>query len=461
MIKSLIDPSKNFLWTIVHILMGVLCVFDASVIIFWFYLFIFSSLSKIISIFLYQNSVNIFIPFIIYISSFDVLGRMLKSSPFIPWELSKYFIIFVSIILLISNKIKIKMNLGFLLFILLIPSLIVIESPRVTFSDIASYLFGPLSMSLLIIILSNYKIDKTLFDASLRLIWLTSVTVLVYVILKTPDYADLSFSLSADFETTGGFGSNQISTILGVGMFLSFYAWMNKISFSSYHTLDGVFIGLFAYQGFLTFSRGGMVVSIFLTLVYYFLFTTSESYQKTKSKKKLKPAYYFLVAMAILIISFWIIQVISGGNVVLRYLGETNATLSGDKIKSINTVTTGRFAILLADLNLWYENFIFGVGAGASKFLRGNNLEGIAPHIEFSRMLAEHGVFGLLYLLILLFMGFKSYNKNVKDINRAIIVCMFLLGMGTAMHSSMRTFVTPIFIGMSTMTILKEEDEEP
>ena len=38
-----------------------------------------------------------------------------------------------------------------------------------------------------------------------------------------------------------GFGSNQVATILGLGMFFSFYAWMNKLLFSGLHVLDGFF----------------------------------------------------------------------------------------------------------------------------------------------------------------------------------------------------------------------------
>ena len=458
MITSLLDSNKNYYWTIIHVLIALGCSFYPNILIIWFYIFIFSSLNKIISIFLFNNSTNYLFPFIFYVSSFEVLGRMMRLSPYIPWELSKYLFISASILLIAINKIKIKMNSGFFLLLLLIPSLIVQKSHMVNLSHITSYLFGPISMVLLVIILSDYKINKLLFDGILRLIWLTSIVMLIYVFIKTPDYSELTFSLSADFETTGGFGSNQVSTILGIGMFLSFYAWMNKLFFSGYHKLDGVFIGLFAYQGFLTFSRGGMIVSILAILLYYIFFRTSISNAKIKLIKSLNPFYYFLIALTILVAAFGIIQIISSGNIVLRYLGETEGTLAGDKIKTINTVTTGRFNIFLADLNLWYEHFIFGVGAGGSKFLRGNNLSGIAPHIEVSRILAEHGLFGLIFIVILIALGIKIYKSNSGDVHRAILLSLFFIGIASTMHSSLRTFVTPVFISLSTVSILKDEN---
>ena len=193
-------------------------------------------------------------------------------------------------------------------------------------------------------------------------------------------------------------------------------------------------------------------------LLYYLFFRTSISNVEIKLIKSLNPFYYFLIAITILIAAFGIIQIISSGNIVLRYLGETEGTLTGEKIKTINTVTTGRFNIFLADLNLWYEHFIFGVGAGGSKYLRGNNLSGIAPHIEISRILAEHGLFGLIFIVTLIALGIKIYKSNSGDVHRAILLSLFLIGIGSTMHSSLRTFVTPVFISLSTVSILKDEN---
>ena len=35
-----------------------------------------------------------------------------------------------------------------------------------------------------------------------------------------------------------------------------------------------------AYQGFLSFSRGGMLIGILAILIYYFMFRKSKSFQK-------------------------------------------------------------------------------------------------------------------------------------------------------------------------------------
>ncbi len=454
MINKIIT-QKGFKWTLFHLMLGSGCVFYPSILIFWFYYVIISSFNLLASDLIYRNSIQNIIPFIIYISSYEVLGRMLDSSPYIPWELGKYFIIFSSFILIISNRIKINTSMGFVLILLLIPGIINDKSSMTSFEEIINYTLGPISMILLTIVLYEKKINIKDFDNILKMIWYTCISTLIYVLIKTPDYSELTFSLNADFSTTGGFGSNQVATILGVGMFLSFYTWMNRLLFSGYHMLDGIFIGIFAYQGFLTFSRGGMVVSLVGLILYYTLFRTSYSYEKIKLLKSLRPMYYFLFTIIILGISYGIIQIISEGNITLRYLGETQATLTGQKIRSIDTFTTGRYAISLSDLNLWYENFILGVGAGASKFLREGAMSGIAPHTEFSRLLAEHGLLGLIFIFLLIFIGIKSIIRNTYDMNRAIIASIFFVGIATTMHSSMRTYVTAVFFSLSTMILGK------
>ena len=50
--------------------------------------------------------------------------------------------------------------------------------------------------------------------------------------------------------------------------------------------------------------------------------------------------------------SYSIIQSITEGNLGLRYSGETNSTLSGERAKTINTITTGRYDIFIEDLAL-------------------------------------------------------------------------------------------------------------
>ena len=309
-------------------------------------------------------------------------------------------------------------------------------------------------MSLLIIVLGKYKLKYIEFDSILRLIWYPAISMLLYLMINTPNYSGIDFALKANFLTSGGFGPNQVATILGLGMFLSFYAWMNKLLFSGNHSLDGIFIGLFAYQGFLSFSRGGMFIAFLSIPLYYLVFRSSIKFKDIVKVRRLRPLLFFTFAIIILFSSYSIIQSITEGNLGLRYSGETNSTLSGERAKTINTITTGRYEIFIADLALWDKYLIFGTGAGASKYLRGNGLDGISPHTEITRLLAEHGIFGLFILLILLSCYYDKIRQNKNNLYRAIQIVLFFIGVGTTLHSAMRTFVTPVLIALSMTNII-------
>jgi len=383
---------------------------------------------------------------------------MVNAYPYIPWELCKYILLFSSIILLLSGRIKRPSIGGLLLVLVLIPGLFIDQSSRVGLSEIISNLLGPISMCVFIICFYNERISSQLINSVLRLIWLTAIPVLLYSVLKTPNLENISYELGASDSAAGGFGSNQVASIMGLGIFLSYYAWMNKLLFSGNHNLDGIFIAFFAYQGLLTFSRGGIIIALLAIIVYYYYFRNSQSFLQYVKKKSLRPLLFFGFALMGIFLSYMVIENRSEGNITLRYLGETYGTISGDKIKTIDSFTTGRYSIVMSDLKLWFDNFIFGTGAGASKYIRVGKLYGISPHTEITRLLAEHGIFGFIFIIILLRISLKSMTRNKNSIYFSILIALFLIGFGTALHSAMRTFITPILISLSMLHVVDEED---
>ena len=455
------NTRQNFQYLIFHVLIGLSAYFTKWAFIFWIYFILFYSINIINSEIKFKKTIINFLPIIVYICSFDVFSRALKAYPYIPWEVSKYFLIASSLIIISTGVIKKTYKISFFLIILLIPAIIFDKSGLVSISEVIYNVFGLLSMFLFIAILGNYKIKDFELNHLLRLIWLPSVSLLTYVIFSTPKYSDISFDLSAQFNTSGGFGSNQVSSILGAGLFLIFYSWMNKLAFSGYHLLDGLLIGLFAFQGWLTFSRGGMIVGCFCSILYFIFFISSKDYSKIVSSRKLKPFFFFSIFVISIFISFSLIKSITGGVIQDRFLGHTNSTLSGEKIRDFNTITTGRYNILLDDIKLWNDNFFLGTGVGASKYLR-NNLSNIniASHTEISRLIAEHGLLGLIIIIIIIIAYYYNYKQQQKNIYSALLIVLFIFGVGTSLHSGMRTFITPIMIGLSFIKIVQENKSD-
>ena len=75
------------------------------------------------------------------------------------------------------------------------------KSHSVNFSELSLNLLGPISMSLILIVIGEEKINNFDFNSLLRLLWYNSLSLLIYVIIETPNYSELSFSLNADFES--------------------------------------------------------------------------------------------------------------------------------------------------------------------------------------------------------------------------------------------------------------------
>ena len=124
----------------------------------------------------------------------------------------------------------------------------------------------------------------------------------------------------------------------------------------------------------------------------------------------------------------------------------------GTKEKDINVVTTGRWEIFLGDLELWQKYPILGTGVGISQPLR-ENIRGVISHVEVSRLLAEHGILGLIYSVVLFFLFIPILKRNNPLIIKAILASIFFIGLFTTFHSATRTYISTLLIGISQITI--------
>ena len=271
-LKSFLKFEFGLFYTIIHMVLGLMATISPYPIIGWYYFVILDTARAFI--FSKGSERNIVLAYaILYFSSFELIGRMSSSSPFIPYESSKYLMMLLSIVGIISNLDKLKVsNPGFILLLLLIPSLFVDVSGKVTMNDFIFNVFGLFNIGFALIFFSFIRIDKWNFVKLIRLLVFPLIPVLIYTFIKTPDYADLEFELTANFDTTGGFGSNQVSTVLGLGAFLFALGFILNYRISGNRLLDLILLAGFTVQGLLTFSRGGMVGAVIgLVVLVYFL----------------------------------------------------------------------------------------------------------------------------------------------------------------------------------------------
>ena len=440
---SIISGKRNLFWVLFHAVLGVISTVTPFAIIFWFYFILITNFNKAIFQLRKGKSFN-YIALVTYLSTFEMLGRMAKADPFIPVELSKYFLPIVSLIGA-SNSPQKGNKLWLILGAFITIGVLFDYSGQRKFFDIINNYFGILAMILGLHFLNKQNIAYKFIDILLKLIMFSILSCLIYCFIKTPDFEDISFTLNANFETSGGAATNQVSTVFGLGLFLSFYFWYKRIPFSGYRIIDMLLGIAFLVQGLLTFSRGGMVVSIICIFILVLINTNN-----------FKPRNLILTIVSIVAVFFIfnIIDDITGGKLLLRYQGETEGTYNYGVEKDLKKITSGRSLIFEEDLKLWLNNPIFGVGVGASRYIRGG-MEGatISSHIELSRLLAEHGVFGLIFFVYLINLGIKLWRNIKIEAWRLILFLMYLIAILTSLHSAMRTFVTPLLMALSSIGI--------
>jgi hypothetical protein len=433
-----------------HILLGVATVISPFLLVIYFYALIITSF---LSVFGQKNNERL--PyFLAYVVSFEMLARLSGASPYIPYELSKYFLFIIFIYGIINGNHKGKM--GAFMCLLLIPALFYDLSEKVTYLDVIFNFLGPLDIALAIWFFTKHRFTRHGFLHLLRLLVLPLLSSLVMTIIKTPDFSEIDFSLGANFQTTAGFGPNQVSTVFGVGMFLSIYLFINKTFISGKRWLDVIIIALFTFQGLLSFSRGGMIGGLLGIVLLLVMPGAKSQGRKDSSVFRVRVGYiiFTLIALSSTLI---LTNRLSEGNLLLRYQGETYGTLHGAKEKNIETVTTGRFSIFMDDLDLFIEHNIFGVGVGASRYLRkSHNM--VVAHTEPSRLIAEHGLLGIIFLFLLLVLLHRVYRNYKNGNGNSMLLALLIVGIYTTFHSSTRTYIPLLLIGLSTSYIIDEKD---
>ena len=453
MINYILTARTRVFWIVLHILLGAVSILTPWILIGWFYLVLLTGGISII-----RKQRGSFLPIvylIVYSTSFELLARMSGTSPFIPYELGKYLLL----LLLGFGILKgyRKGNIGWLMVFLLLPAALFDMSGESTFRNIVFNLIGPVNVALAVVFFRKQEIDKENFVDSLRLLLYPLVSVLAFTVLGSPSLEEVEFTLGANFETSGGFGSNQVSTVLGLGAFLGFILWRKRESFSGYMWLDIVFMLLFAFRGLVTFSRGGMIGGALGIIV--FLLLDRDISGEGRAIKPIKAILTAIPVFIILAVTFTYANSVTGGLLSKRYQGETPGTLAGRKEKTLNVITSNRLQIFNDDLKLWKEHPVLGVGVGASRKLRDKS-EGFLSHIEISRLLSEHGALGLIYVLILLKLGWEILMRQKGMPYGAILASFYIIALFTTFHAAMRTYVSPLLFGLSMLTIVDEGHDE-
>lgn len=371
----------------------------------------------------------------------EVWSRMQDQIP-LPYEVGKYSLAYFLFLLVLNlgqrGGAPSAYSSGFWILLLLIPSLWV-GLPQFQFGDWVFNALAIVELGLGLFLLARQRWNLNQWFRCLRAGLWPLVGVLVYLSIHNPLDLELKFGAGASVELTDGFGSNQVSTILGLGLFLTAVLLVVRRPFFPYIWMNYMLAAWFLVRGMLSFSRGGMLMAIAailcLSIPYFF--------------SRRGPIWVQLLRLGLVTVlaigGFIQINAWTGNALWLRYLGETPGTLAGTREKDWRVITSGRTDILRTDWAMFLDYPLFGIGPGQSMPNRPRyGYPVAAAHTEFSRLWAEHGMGGLAVSLILVGFAWSWCRRQKNPALAWILAGFFLLSLGSSLHSAMRTNITLI-----------------
>ena len=377
-----------------------------------------------------------------YVVGVEVFIRMTGGN--FLYEASKYLVIIFTLIGIFTIKLN-KQPIPYILYVfLLIPGILVagfnITEQSTLRTDIAFNLSGPVCLGIVSIFCFKRKISYQNIHYVLLYTALPLVAMTTYLFLYTPDIRETLTGTGSNFAASGGFGPNQVSTVLGLGIFVFTLRFFMLSPNLMLKVINGVLLVAISFRGIVTFSRGGVITALFMIAAFiYFYFIKVNA----KAKFRISRLVFVFIGLALMVWLFSKVQ--TSGLIEYRYANKD--ALGREK----EDVTTGRSDLISFEIGEFLNNPVLGVGVGKIKQLR-EQKEGIlaASHNEMSRILSEHGLFGVTALLILILTPLIFRFKNKTNI---FFYSCFIFWFLTINHSAMRIAAPAFIYGLCLLDI--------
>ena len=440
----LLNFEKKYLFLILlHIVLGFLLYSNPLIPKIYGYTIIFGGIFYIINS---KNRNSEVLYAIAYMVGSEIVLRMTNGNP--VYEFSKYGVMIFVLVGVYFSGIS-KHAIAYWVFLLILIPSVVLTTLELNYAislrkEISFNVSGPVCLGICSIYTYQRKVSIEQINNILLCIALPIISCVVYLTLYTPNIRDVITGTDSNALASGGFGPNQVSTMLGLGMFI-FVSRLMFLSFTKF--LFGINLSIIlyiTYRGLITFSRGGMVTGFSMILVlilvsYFFL-------NKVRRTRML----YMTIFIVIAFFAAWSYSSTqTNGLIDKRY---ANKDASG-RVKEDQL--SGRAELASDEYETFLEHPFLGVGVGRNMEKRLERTgELIVSHNEITRMIAEHGSLGILGLMILFFTPLILYIDNKYNI---YLICFLTFWLLTINHAAMR-LAAPAFL--YSLSLLKVETNE-
>lgn len=344
-------------------------------------------LGAVVVVALFSSRVDVVLAVTVYASLCDVLWRTTNARG--PYEAAKYAaIIGLGAIAIRFARRRSELPLVVLFLIALVPGAVV-GTFYFGVAGVREYLTADLATLVVIAVgvlaCSALRLSQTEMRGLYAVALSPLVSLAALATKATAESNSIAFGDSANFAAAGGFGPNQVSATLCFGALLCVLILLQRgVNWRMRCLVLATSIWIVG-QAVLTFSRGG-VFGLLIALAAVLLVSMVQSGQRLRS----------IVLAAVLAV------------VALQILSWAGAFTGGESEKRFSsTDSSNRVEIALADLELFSEKPVFGAGVGVSTYERPFGDSPVAPHTEYTRLLAEHGAFGAAVIVLLVIISVR------------------------------------------------------
>lgn len=368
-----------------------------------------------------------------YMASSELLWRMTGGSIF--WEFGKYGIAFIFLVSLIKSQ-RLTPRVSALCYFLLllpaaIPTLLHYEWHDAR-RDISFNLSGPFALMVAVVFFHKLQMNRRDVGA-VFVSFLAPLLGVAGLAGHAVMSAKIMFGQGSNELASGGFGPNQVSSAMGLGILVAFLGLMDR---RVPRPVKIVYFGIilaFTMQSALTLSRSGLVIAGACVLAASLFLV-----RNANTRLKLVGAAIVLYVVFTFVI-FPRLDAFTGGAISARFK---------------NTNATGRDTIMWVDLQIWASHPLMGVGVGEAQMEREKYYRLIAAHNEFTRLVAEHGLFGFVAMIFLLQIAWRGFKRARDPHSQALVASMFCFSLLFMAGNGMRLAMVSYTFGLATATFL-------
>lgn len=354
----------------------------------------------------------------------------------ISYEAGKYIVILFMLMGMLYKGLSGRGYPYFIYLMFLVPSIFV-ASTTLSFdanfrTNIAFVLSGPVCLGIAALYCYDKRVTFNQLSNILYVMVLPIIAHTVYIYFYNPSVREVINNTASNRAASGGWGANQVSAVLGLGMLIMAIRLFTKSPSIRLKVLNAFILIAISYRAVVTFSRGGVFAAILTISIFLFFYYISAS--RKKKNEVIGMFIFFCISLSIT----WMISISqTDGYINLRY--ENKDHLGREK----EDLTTGRGELFKEEVEGFIHSPFLGIGSSRAKDQRiEEEGQGVTSHSEFSRTLAEHGIFGVIILLILMFKPFEIRSRNPQNYYFYAFLAFWFL---TINHMSMR-IAMPAFI---------------